>query len=310
LDDKDNAKLDLERLQKTFPDSVIVCYFSGFMLRMIGEPLKSIEYYSQILKLIPNSEKLTYGINYQIGVANFLVNNWDGFIVHVEKFLERPIKQNYDKSMRPYACYILSFAYYMKANKVIDDQLLKKITTLHENALTWTRPDESYDNYAKRKISDFEKKKTFDRFEELWIRCDSLRDGHQWDQCLSILDTEFTDLLADPENLSKRDYFAAYYYLKGCCQKGKKMYEEAELTLRKSLKEEGKLTTETWLIPFTWLVLGEMFLEMKKWKDSSECFDKTKNYKDYDFEKILTVRIYGWRQTINKNSPDLQQPNK
>jgi tetratricopeptide (TPR) repeat protein len=151
------------------------------------------------------------------------------------------------------------------------------------------------------------KKGTFDKFDELFNRCDTLREGQQWNECLKILEGELTDLLADPGNLSKRDYFATYYYIKGCCQKGLKLYDEAELTLRKAIKEEGKLAAETWLVPFSWLVLGEMFIEMKKWEDAGQCFDKTKNYKDYDWEKVLAVRIYGWRQTINKN---WKQPKK
>jgi len=251
--------------------------------------------------LVPNSEKIIYGVNYQLGYVNLLLNSWDKVISYFEKFLERPVKENYDKALRPYTCYLVSFAHFMQANGKIDDELKKKITTFHENAKTWFRPDESWDIYAKRKISEFSAKHTFDKFDELFIRCDSLREGQQWDQCLQILENDYTDLLADPDNQTKRDYFAVYYYLKGCCQKGKKQYEEAEITLRKLFKEEGKISTETWLVPFTWLVLGEMFIEMKKWEEASTCFDTTKNYKDYDWEKVLGVRVYIWRQTITKN---------
>jgi len=158
-------------------------------------------------------------------------------------------------------------------------------------------------------MKEFSQKQTFDQFDELSVRCDGLREGHQWDQCLAILDHEFTDILADPKNQTVRDYFAMYLYLKGSCQKGKKLYDEAELTLRKALKESGKLTKETWLIPFSWLVLGEMYLELKKWDDATACFDATKNYKDYDWEKVLAVRIFGWRQTIKKQTA-ANQPTK
>jgi len=270
---------------------------------MNGEPLKSIEYYTEILNLVPENDKLTSGINYNIGYANFLLNDWDKVIIHYEKFLQRPVKENYDKALRPYTCYILSFAYFTQAGKQINDQLLKKINELHTNAKSWIRPDESFDLYAKRKIKEFSEKKTFDKFEELTIRCEGLREGQQWDRCLDILETEFTDLLAVPDNQSKREYFALYFYIKGACQKGKKLYEEAELTLKKAIKEDGKLTKEKWIIPFSWLVLGEMYLEMKKWDEASECFDKaTKDYKDYDWEKVVAFRIYGWRQTISKQS--------
>jgi tetratricopeptide (TPR) repeat protein len=310
LDDKEGAKGDLEQLQQSFPNSVIVCYFSGFMYRMNGDPLKAVDQYSRILELIPGHEKISFSINYQIAYAHLLVNNWEKVIVHFEKFLQRPVKENYDKALRPYACYILSFAYFMQSNKTLDDALKTKINTTHENAKSWMRPDESWDKYSLRKIKEYEKKQTFDPFDQLFIRCEALREGHQWDQCLKILESEFTDLLAIPENLSKRDYFAVYYYMKGCCQKGMKCYEEAELTLRKALKEEGGLATEVWIIPFSWLVMGEMFIEMKKWEEASKCFDTTKNYKDYDWEKVLAVRIYAWRQTINKNWKGAKQTNK
>jgi tetratricopeptide (TPR) repeat protein len=161
LDDKEGAKRDLEQLQLTFPNSVISCYFSGFLCRMNGDPLKSVEHYSRVIELIPNSEKLAYGINYQIGYAYLLVNNWEKVILHFEKFLERPVKESYDKALRPYVCYFLSFAYFMQSNKIIDDQLKKKISTVHENAKNWIRPDESWDLYSKRKIKEYEKKRHF-----------------------------------------------------------------------------------------------------------------------------------------------------
>jgi len=284
LDEKEVAKKDLEQLQQSFPKSVIMCYFSAFMSRMNGELLKAIDYYTEILNLVPENDKLTSGINYNIGNANYLLNNWDKVIIHYEKFLQRPVKENYDKALRPYTCYILSFAHFILAGKQIDDQLLKKINELHTNAKNWIRPDESYDLYAKRKIKEFSVKKTFDKFDELTIRCEGLREGQQWDRCLEILDSEFTDLLAIPDNLSKRDYFALYFYIKGACQKGKKLYEEAELTLRKAIKEEGKLSKELWIIPFSWLVLGEMYLEMKKWDEASDCFDKAS-------KKIIKIMI-------------------
>jgi len=158
LDDKEGAKRDLEQLQQSFPNSVIVCYFSGFMYRMNGDPLKSVDQYSRILELLPNHEKISFSINYQIAYAHLMVNNWEKVIVHFEKFLQRPVKENYDKALRPYACYILSFAYFMQSNKTIDDALKTKINTTHENAKSWVRPDESWDTYSLRKIKEYEKK--------------------------------------------------------------------------------------------------------------------------------------------------------
>jgi len=71
LDEKEIAKKELEQLQQSFPKSVIICYFSAFMSRMNGEPLKSIDYYTEILTLVPENEKLTSVLLKKIMIKHF-----------------------------------------------------------------------------------------------------------------------------------------------------------------------------------------------------------------------------------------------
>jgi len=39
-------------------------------------------------------------------------------------------------------------------------------------------------------------------------------------------------------------------------------------------------------------------MELKKWDDALKCFDMTKKFKDYDWENMVTFRVFGNRQTI------------
>jgi len=108
-------------------------------------------------------------------------------------------------------------------------------------------------------------------------------------------------IIKKPENATKREYFATYFYLKGSCLKGLKNYEEGTETLKKAIAEDGKITKETWIVPLSWLVLAEMKMEQKLWPEASTYLEKMKDYKDYDWEKIAAVRIYGSKQTLDKH---------
>jgi len=133
----------------------------------------------------------------------------------------------------------------------------------------------------------------------MYICTDALREGKQFDKCLDNLE-KMMSVLQKPENATKRDYFAVYYYIKGGCLRGLQKYDEAEEALKQSIAENGKIIRETWIVPMSWVVLGEMAMEQKQWTSASAHFDKVKNFKDYDWENLAAFRVYGNRQTLSK----------
>jgi len=301
LDEKEDAVKLLDKIKESYPKAATTCYFSGFMGKMNGELVNAIGYFREVEKMVPNNEKMILSMNYQIGYTFFLLNDWENVIVHFEKFLQGPVKEDIDKALRPYASYILGFSYWITSpndpeNKKIT---IEKIVKLYISAKEWVRPDESFDKYAKRKMSEFIQKKCFDEFDELFVPAEASREGKQFQKCLEILE-KMSLLLEKPENSTKREYFGIYNYLKGSCLKGVKNYEEGAQTLRKAIAENGKITKETWIVPLSWLVLAEMTMEQKQWTEASSYFDKLKDFKDYDWDKIAAVRIYGSKQTLEK----------
>jgi len=68
--------------------------------------------------------------------------------------------------------------------------------------------------------------------------------------------------------------------------------------LLKAIEENGKIVKETYVVPMGWLVLGEVAMELKKWEEAVKCLDMTKKFKDYDWENLVAIRVFGNRQTI------------
>jgi len=304
LNEKEEAEKLLGRIQEEYPQAAAMCYFSGFMARLNGKLENAKKFFEEVQRMVPKNEKMVASMNYQIGYSNFLLNDWESVIVHVEKFLARPVKESIDKSMRPYAAYVIGFSYWMVTPK--DSVNLKtvndKILNLYNSAKDWVRPDESYDKYAKRKMTEFSQKKEFDTFDELFISADAHREGKQFEKCEEKLQ-QLYQYIEKPEFSTKRDYFAGYFYLKGSCLLGLKKYEEAEAFLKRSIAEDGKIAKETWLVPFAWMVLADMAMELKKWAEAEKYLDKLKDFKDYDWERIVAIRAYGHRQTLIKYLP-------
>jgi len=231
----------------------------------------------------------------------FLLNDWEKVIEYFGKFIQGPIKEDADKAFRPYAAYIIGFAHWISGPQDAENRKItyEKIVKLYNSAKEWVRPEESFDRYAKRKMTEFLQKKCFDEFDEVFVPAEASREGKQYQKCLEMLE-KMLPILEKPENSTKRDYFAIYNYLKGSCLKGLKNYEECADILKKAIAENGKITKETWIVPLSWLVLAEMTMEQKRWSEASTYFDKMKDFKDYDWEKIAAVRVYGCRQTLEK----------
>jgi len=165
LDEKEDALKLLGRIRENYPRAVTTCYFSGYMSRMNGELETAIRNFNDVKDLVPNNEKMMVAMNYQIGYAFYLLNDWEKMIEHFEKYLQGPIKEDSDKTGRPYAAYLVGFAYWISSPKDPESKkaAYEKILKLYNTAKDWVRPDESFDKYAKRKMSEFQQKKMFRR---------------------------------------------------------------------------------------------------------------------------------------------------
>lgn len=97
-------------------DSIIVCYFSGFIARLTGDLTKAIEHFSRLEKhsalqvsrisgfslTIKGSIQISTTAMYNMGYCSFLNSDWKLVVVYYEKFLNIPLEIS-KKRFRPYA---------------------------------------------------------------------------------------------------------------------------------------------------------------------------------------------------------------
>jgi len=156
---------------------------------------------------------------------------------------------------------------------------------------SWIRPDQTYDNYAKRKILKVLSEEgsgagTFTPFDDISFCASALVEGKQFKRALKKTE-EMIQLLQDPPSTSSsspstgvasggptkrgpsnqtgsstsRDNFAMFYYLKGASLKGLKTFDRAKQMFERAISEEGRIQHETFVVPYSLIALAEIALE-------------------------------------------------
>jgi len=51
--------------------------------------------------------------------------------------------------------------------------------------------------------------------------------------------------------------------------------------------------------PYSWILLGEIAMEKKDFKNAQKYFSKSKEFEKFDWEKLVQIRIYINQQTLD-----------
>jgi len=89
-------------------------------------------------------------------------------------------------------------------------------------------------------------------------------------------------------------------FLKGEALKGLKMFDRAKQMFERVIAEDGHILRETYVVPYSWIILGEIAMEEKDWKTAEQNFTKAKSYTNYDWAQLMSFRIYGNLQKLEK----------
>jgi len=269
-----------------------VQYLSGFVARLNGDLAQSVQSFEMVSVIATERLKSTqlYSTSqYHLGYLYFMQNNWELAAKHYEIFLNRDVNST-GKRFRPYTAYQLGFCYWKIGRK-------DEIDPLYHKAKDWIRPEQSYDRFAQRRMNLFFQQKQYSLFEEVVIATGALNEGRLFKQALNLIET-LIPVLKEPSMKSKRDHFGLYYFLKAEALKGLKHFDRAKQIYERVIADEANITTETYLIPYSWTSLAEIALEDKAWAVSETHFNKAKTYSNYDWAQLLSFRIYSKMQLL------------
>jgi len=291
-DEEEEGNRIVHRLEFLYPNSLVIRYLSGFTARLNGDLDQSIQNFQMVSQIALDKMKSTQlytTSQYHMGYCSFMQNNWEQASKHFEIFLTQDVSST-GKRFRPYTSYQLGFCYWKLGRK-------DEIVPLYTKAKDWIRPEQSYDKFAQRKFDKFIQEKQYSPFDEVIIATGAMNEGRLYKQALILVETVIP-LLKEPSMKSNRDNFGLYYFLKAEALKGLKHYDRAKQLYERVIAEEGHLTIETFLVPYSWTGLGEIALEEKDWSLSQQHFNKAKTYSNYDWAQLLSFRIYSKMQLL------------
>jgi tetratricopeptide (TPR) repeat protein len=288
LEQELEADTMLARLQRIYPKSVLVNYLSAFQYRFGGQLDQSQEYWQKLYDHVEFSPQVRGTTRYQIGYVCFLKSDWATAAKAYEDFLAQPLTST-GQRFRPYTCFQLGFCYW-KLNQT------EKIEEVYRRLPEWFRAHESYDVFAKRKVDKFLTTKEFTRKEEIVIVSGALNEGKMFRKALDGLEELYSiSVLAND-----REGKAHFHYLKGQALAGLKEFDEAKEQLRLTLMEEAFILEEKHIVPYSYTLLAEIAIEEGAFQQAQHYLDKVKKYKGYDWERILTFRLYADSQRLER----------
>jgi len=288
---EDEAVKSLAEIREKFSESAIVWYFTGFIARNRGDIHEAISSFHKAKEFGKDIESLLLTAHYHLGYTYFLTNEYKNSSENLIVFIERAVP----KRFKPYSAYQLGFCYWMLGEK-------EKIPDIYHRVDEWTREHQSYDEFAKKKITYFLENNCFSKFDEIFIPASALLEGRLYKQALRKVE-ELIPLLKEEKN--NRDYYALYYFLKGSIMKGLKKNDRAHDMLLKAVEQEAVVSPNAlYAIPYSYVEFAEMELEKNQLDEATAYLNKAKSFKKYDWERLVNVRISSLLQKIDKRKKE------
>jgi len=271
--DVSNQILELE-IDK-FPNSPLILYACGYVLRKQGNLEQSTEQFKKAKDGMSEISEFQTKIDYEIGSNHFVLREWNQAVIYLTKFIE-----NYTaESFRTYCAYQIGFCYILLGDK-------NKATRYMKMVEPWVRKNYALDEYA-----DFQAKKylkgAFSPFEILYQQALLCHEANNFIAALDFLDK------AKPEEKTIGDT-ARTYQLRGSVLAHLKRFEEAKANYMEVIKEEKQVQKSgrnVYALPFSCCGLTEIAIVENDLTTGITMLKKTKKYSNYEFETFLTWRI-------------------
>jgi len=245
---EDEAIALLDRIKVQYSESAIMWYLYGFIARNKGDIDTALNCFEKCREFGKDIEHLLLTAHYHLGYTYFLKNEWKKSIENISIFLQKAIP----KRFKPYSCYQLGFCYWMTEEK-------DKIAPWYRRVDEWTRSNQSYDEFAKKKTSKFLETNEFSKYDEVFISAMALFEGKLYKRALKKIEELIPILKVEKNN---RDYYLLYYYLKGAIMRGLKKDDRAKEMLEKAIAQEGNCTIDAlYAIPYSYCELAELEID-------------------------------------------------
>ena len=261
----------LKDLLKEYPNNVPVLYSMGNVEGQLRKLEGAIWYFDQIIEL--DNKDFSYFTGYanmRRAEAQFRLNNF----VETMRGMQRFLKIVPDKTMRCLAYFRLGIAYEMGGDRKNAEEAYRRASTL--------RPVTPEDQYANRKAALY-LKKPLDAIEKELIRGANDVEAHKFDSGRQLLQP-----IAANRNATADQRAEAAYFL-GEALRHSQEYNQALTAYKQVIELQPK--GETWLIPWAYFRLSQVYWELGDKKSHRVYLDRSQVYDDYDYKDWLDFQI-------------------
>jgi len=263
----------LDRELEKYPDAAVLHYTVAYVRRKEGKIPESTDMFRRAHEHTSQIGEFQLKMHYEIGYNLYLQLDWQEAITHLERYLS----ETKSEAFRAYCAFQIGFAHLMLGHK---DECLTNMKKIEK----WSRKNYTYDDFALRHSKKFLKRKEFAPFEKTFHCALLLHEAVNFEACQELLQRSEGEIKTNDDR-------ACWCYLMGSCHGHAKRYEEAKAMYREAIALENKIKTETFVVPWSYCGIAEVFLVEKNWEKVELALKRADGYSGYDFESFLTWRI-------------------
>lgn len=277
---EEEAKADslLVQLKEEYPNSAVVHYLNGLVLRMKGCLSEGITDLKEAKKKM-HMEQMRVTLGYHLATSNMLISNYSSAKKYFKKFLDN----NTGKYFRTWSAFQIGLC------NLFSEKDLEEVTPMFKSAIKWKKDKDPYDEYAARKCKEYIKLGGFSVPELSLLKAQLLHEAKRFEECLKELEGLPEKL--NPKDKTSNDKLALYHFFSGSCYKGLRNFTKAKEHLKKAVILEGSIKKEKYAVPHAYVDLGEIAIEENELDLASTFLKKAKDYSDYDWQTFLNIYL-------------------
>eukprot|EP01129_Flabellula_baltica_P005426 TRINITY_DN1973_c0_g1_i1.p1 TRINITY_DN1973_c0_g1~~TRINITY_DN1973_c0_g1_i1.p1 ORF type:complete len:580 (+),score=123.72 TRINITY_DN1973_c0_g1_i1:44-1741(+) len=291
FEQEEEALSMLSDLMSQYPESAVMWYMHGFFNRGMGNINQAIKSFHRCHEYGGDIGHLRLTANYHLGYTYFLKNDWEKCAENFKAFLDGAEVNRF----KPYSAYVLGFCYWQLGQRELIDEYYSRINE-------WVRPNQSYDEFAERKVQDYYDNNGYTPFDEIYISASALHEGKFEKKALRKIEELIPLLKADPDN---RDNYTLYYHLKGSILRGLGKSDRAVDMFKRAAQAKDQISNRyLYSVAYSLCELAEIELESNNLDQADRYLKEAKSLKNYDWERLVSYKISTNQQRVTRRKKE------
>ena len=279
---QDTALLYLNELRAEYPSNSLFLVFSAYWQHRLHHLDEAMTAARAALELnnkrgIPYGEELAYST---LGSIYFTLNEFDSARSYYRRYMQ--MTHNDERTLN-ITILRAGLACEMAGDRTTALEFYQRMKEPNDR-------DRAWDSYNYRRGRELLRQPLAEA-EGLIVKAGNEFAQKKYARCIATYDEALTKTSGNVDSQLK----ALYGIQQAECDSG--MFAKAEETSRRLLALTP--VTETWIIPYAWFKLGQVYEKQERYTDARAAFQKAGEYDDYDFQERLEPLVKAEMQKLD-----------